>query len=88
MPIKRDYCSAESSDSAAQKKEIGESLESTLSVINTQARNMNSLEYACPYHGPILQLFNPLTNEQDESPMQRYLAKGSSEQPSLFMGVG
>ena len=60
VPIKRDYCSAESGDSAAQKEEeIGESLEAALSTIN------NSLADACPYHGPILQLFNPFTNKQD-----------------------
>lgn len=88
VPIKGDNCSAESSDSAVQKdEELGETLEAALSAINTQARNINSLAYACPYHGPILQLCKPLTNKQDQSPMQRYLAEGIVEQPSLFIGV-
>src|SRR2546421_13071071 len=84
----RDNCSAESSDSAAQKdEELGETLEAALSAINTRARNINSLAHACPYHGLVLQLCKPLTNEKYQSPMQRYLAEGSAEQPSLFIGV-
>ncbi|KAH0569267.1 hypothetical protein GP486_000023 [Trichoglossum hirsutum] len=65
IPIRRDNCCAENSDSAAQEDEtLCKTLEAALPAINTQGRNINNLAYSCPYYGPALQLCKPLTMER------------------------
>lgn len=58
-------------------------MEVAFAALDAQVQTVSDVTGDCPYHGPLLCLHNALVETSDQSPMERFLAEGSGEQPFL-----